>query len=210
LFFSLPNATFVYMNEKQKSNPHQKTAKSRHRKENVTRIRPSEVKAAQRMVGDQRRDQLAWALHFAQQNPDELTAGELLNDRVSLRAFTRPAMVLEEPMPLAWFPEAEAARQKFAAILLPLEPGQTRYGKIVVTYQVSCTSADSAPVIGFMDESGGALMRFIDLLNELHDDVRRCQDPRCKKWFTGPLNKTFCTSACLSRVTSERLRKGRK
>ena len=202
--------------KKQINNDNRQTgSKSRHiPEENAsTGIGPQEWERAKTKVGNTVRARLAWALRFAQQDPAELTAGELLDDRVRLRAFTRPTLVLKEPLPLWQLPGAASvamARREIANILVPLKPGQTRRVKIETTGIVSCAGADEPPTVGFMDQTGGAVMQFILLLNEYRNELRRCEDPKCRRWYIGRPNKHFCLITCLSRVTTERLRKGEK
>lgn len=177
-------------------------------------IAPREFEGAKDKVGRTARARLAWALQFAQQDPGELTAGDLLNDRVRLHAFNHHRDVWDSPVELFCLPNAAAvamARRELANILLPRKPGaEFRTGRIEVTYEVSWASADGPPVVGFMDQTGGAVRRFIELLNEYGTELRRCQDPKCRHWFIGRPNKQFCSTTCLSRTTTERLRKGGK
>lgn len=206
-----------------KKDNHRKDAQSRHiskmdaltsfmNDQGIT-VGPKEWVRAKDVVGRKARARLAWALQFAQQDPTELTSGELLDDRLRLRAFTRPEWVMDEPIDLFCMPNADSvamARREIANILLPLKPGQSCSIKIELTLFVSCSSADGPPMVGFMDKTGGAVTRFVDLLNEYRSELRRCGDPKCRHWFVGRPNKAFCSTTCLSRMTTERLRAGRK
>jgi hypothetical protein len=176
-------------------------------------IAPREFEGAKDKVGRTARARLAWALQFAQQDPEELTAGELLDARIMLHAFSHPSDTWDSPVQLVYLPDAASvaeARREIASLLLPLKPNQIRTGKIELTYEVSCTKADGPPVVGFMSRTGGAVMGFIHLLNEYRTELRRCRDPKCRHWLTGRPNKHFCSITCLSRTTTERLRKGAK
>src|ERR1019366_5365631 len=177
-------------------------------------MEPRQLELAKTIVGVTPRKRLAWALRFAQQDPGELTAGELLDDRIRLEAFNHPDDAGDSPVQLVFLLDAAsvaAVRREIAGMLLPLKPNQIREGKkIELIWNVSCTEADGPPVVWFESRTGGAVTGFVHLLNEYRTELRRCEDPKCRHWFIGRPNKHFCSTTCLSRVTTEKSRKGGK
>lgn len=188
-------------------------SKSRHIPE-VDSVGPRELERAKDAVGRKARERLAWALEFAQQDLAELTPGDLLNDRIRVRAFMRPTEIWNSDFPLSALPAAfdvAMIRRECANMLQPLKAGEIRGGEIRLTYQVAPDREGRPRVeIGTMDPTSGATLRFAELLEEYGSELRRCEDPKCRRWFIGRSNKQFCTTTCLSRVTTERLRTGGK
>jgi hypothetical protein len=170
-------------------------------------LSPRELEHAQTAVGRTRKERLAWALEFAQQNVEELTPGHLLDDRIEVQVFLRPRLVMSGlPGP----GDVAKIREKFAAALRPPPPGPRHFYDIQLTYEMVFAAQRPAIRVAAMDPIGSALLTFAELLEEHGADMRRCADPKCKRWFVGRSNKDFCTTTCLSRVTTERLRKGEK
>jgi len=177
-------------------------------------VSPRELERAKDAVGRKAKDRLAWALEFAQQNVDELTPGELLDDRIRLRAFIRPTEVWSAPVLLSSLPAAidvVIVRREFAGMLQPVSDTVQRGGEIVLMYMMGRDHEGRPTIdIGTGDPVSGATLRFAELLEQYGPEMRRCADPKCRRWFVGRQNKDYCTTTCLSRVTTERLRKGEK
>ena len=118
-------------------------------------------------------------------------------------------------MPMSALPRAgdvAAVRMEFANMVQPVEAGKIhRGGEIRLMYEV-VPFPDGRPMVhlGTMDPVNGATLRFAQLLEEFGHELRRCEDLKCRRWFIGRRNKQFCTIKCLSRVTTEKLRKGGK
>lgn len=170
-------------------------------------VSPRELEHAQAVIGRTRKERLAWALEFAQQDVEDLSPGHLLDDRIEMQVFLRPRLVMSvPPIPSV----VSEIREKFAAALRPPPPGPRHFYDIQLTYEMVFAAQRPAIRVCAMDPIGSALLTFAELLEEHGSDMRRCADPKCKRWFAGRSNKDFCTITCLSRVTTERLRKGGK
>jgi hypothetical protein len=192
-----------------KIDKHRMSTKSRHIQE-VEKVEPRELEGAQKLVGDKPEKRLAWALEFAQKDLAELTAGDLLNDRIRVRAFIHPTERWTAPMPMSSLPgpgDVAMIRVEFANMLQPVKAGEQHGGWIQLMYEV-VPFRDGRPMVhlGTMDPVNGATLRFAQLLEEFGHELRRCEDPKCRRWWIGRRNKQFCTIKCLSRVTTERLR----
>lgn len=189
------------------------TTKSRHIPE-ADAVSAAELERAKDVVGRKRKDRLVWALQFAQQDVDQLTAGDLLNDRLRVRAFIRPTEVWNAPLPLSSLPahlDVAAIRREFVNMLRPLKAGEISGGEIRLLYQVAPDHEGRPRVeVGTMDPTSSAALRFAEMLEEYGTELRRCEDPKCRRWFIGRSNKQFCMTTCLSRVTTARLRTGAK
>jgi hypothetical protein len=188
-----------------KKDNQQMQSKSRHIPEDD--VSPHALERAQEEVGRTRKARLAWALEFAQQDVEELTPGDLLDDRINVKIFLEPRLRFDG-LPLASV--VAALREKFAAALRPPPPGPRRFFDIQLTYEMAFVAGRPAIHVAAMDPIGSGVLTFAELLRDHGLQMRRCADPKCKKWFVGRANKDFCTTTCLSRITTERLRKEKK
>jgi hypothetical protein len=99
-------------------------------------------------------------------------------------------------------------RSEIADMLDPNKADQKRWCAIDLSYQMLWPETDEPPVVLLRDQTAWAVKLFIDSFNQYRDQMRRCEDEKCRRWFIGRRNKQFCSTVCLSRVTTERLRKG--
>jgi hypothetical protein len=184
-------------------------------------ITVKELKKAHDRVGLKALSRLNWALNFAQENAQELSAGDALNRRIELWAFIHTEPLIWNapesytiPTTSYLWPDEQAyllIHERFGQLLQSIaRPGVTSF-EIDAKVGIEAKEDEAGQVHVIIGKARGnapnmALLKFAQLLAEHGSQLRRCKDEDCNRWFTGRPNKLYCSTVCTSRSTTRRSR----
>ncbi len=145
-------------------------------------------------------EQMNWYLHFAEQDIEKLSGGELLSFKEEARAIERTLvrrLVGSESLPEPTDDEIRKLHALFKERLQALaDAGSVSFDPFEVVVTIN--------YLGWFEHLAGKRWleyHFVQLLKKFSADVQRCPKPDCNKIFLkARANATYCSRQCQNRM----------
>jgi hypothetical protein len=187
-------------------------------------INNKEFNAAAERIGLKDKDRLDWAVRFAQEPFEKMSAGDRINAQIEIGAFLQPSLGLETrsiPFVAALFPSPELVaeiKSEFLALIqsaslkrehsFPATQMQIGVGPNGISYKLRQHITDPRELERGQIEL--AKLQLAKLLGSHWGYVGLC-DPKqdgCGRYFRkSRIDRQFCSDTCLNRSTTYRQRR---